>query len=449
MLTLLVGAQAPIDYDMAATVAIGGTLLVLAAFLFGPHIPDVARAVSARLRRRPATTRRQRPARRQVATAGGAPAPSVRFGDLIAQATAATSAPPVQGTAAPAWTHQQPPDAAPSAYGVPAPEWLAHINQKPDKTPHLAVTGPSGSGKTTFVLAALSERPGEFVICTPKHQDDDPWGGFPAVRLDPRTMSFAPIDRAIRTVYAEMLRRNAQGARDTAWLTLVIDDYSTIIGKLPDQRDHVLDMITLGRSVRIRIVILATETNVEAWGWKGRGEARGNVLFIECEEDTHRAVMFRWGKERMQLDTRPVYQLAQQARIAEYAWAPPSSVLTVVDQQMSVEAPVRAPGIRATPGEIAAIREVKPEGKIYPAEGKIYPEGKTDLPASESDFTVYPEGQDLPEIAAIMAQIMEGKGKSEISKLRSNWQGKYYRRFGQLYEIAERAVRESAGTLDT
>lgn len=219
---------------------------------------------------------------------------------------------------------------------LPLLTWLARANLYPDKTPHLAVTGPSGSGKTTLVLAILDDRPGTFVICTPKSKKTDPWGGFPATRLRKSDMSFEPIGAAIMSVYNEMLRRNAHDADvEEDWITLVIDEYSTVIGKLPKLKEIVLDMVTLGRSSRIRIVILATETNVEAWGWKGRGEARHNCLFIECEEDTHRAWMYRWEKPRAEVDTALVYSIAASADLSERAWSFSPERKTDADEYLS------------------------------------------------------------------------------------------------------------------
>lgn len=213
---------------------------------------------------------------------------------------------------------------------LPLRAWFDRANQQPDRTPHLAATGPSGSGKTTLILALLQDRPGRFVIVTPKSRRADPWGGLPVVRLRPEDMSFSVIGEAVEAVYTEMLRRNAEDADvDDDWLTLVVDEYSTVIGKLPALKEKVLDMITLGRSARIRVIILATETNVKAWGWEGRGEARANVLFIECEEDTYRAWLFRWGKEREEIDTRQLPQIAARPLSETRLWAAaPAPVLS-------------------------------------------------------------------------------------------------------------------------
>jgi energy-coupling factor transporter ATP-binding protein EcfA2 len=247
--------------------------------------------------------------------------------------------------------------AAPQAAEEPAAPlalrtWLDKANHTPDKNPHLVATGPSGSGKTTLIMALLADRPGQFVICTPKHADDDPWGGFPAVRpavVDGR-FSFDAIKAAASAVYQEMLRRNTQGSRGAEWLTLVLDDYGILIGKIPELSEWVLDMVALGRSVRVRIVLLSTETNVKAWGWEGRSEARESCLWIECEEDTRRAVMYRWSKRKQaqEIDTTPLYELAQRARLAGRVWPGLVPVAgPALDRPVSVvSVPVAQPALR-------------------------------------------------------------------------------------------------------
>lgn len=230
------------------------------------------------------------------------------------------------------------PIAAPPTVATPVPQtpqsdttllsvrqWLNVLNHQPDRVPHVAAAGASGSGKTTLILAALHDRPGRFLIVTPKSRRADPWGGLPVVRLRREDMSFEPIGAAVEAVYQEMLRRNAVDADvDDDWLTLIIDEFSTVIGKLPDLKERVLDMVTLGRSSRIRLILLATETNVKAWGWEGRGEARHNVVFVECEED-HSAALYRWGRPHHAMDTDMVPLLASRPLPLARWWTPPQS----------------------------------------------------------------------------------------------------------------------------
>ena len=245
-------------------------------------------------------------------------------------------------------------------------QWIDRANNQPDRSPHLAFIGPSGSGKSTLMLATLHERPGRMIIITPKNAQDDPWGGFPAVRLaaDGKTISFEPLKAAILSVYSEMIRRSALGFDPNDWLTLVIDEFSTVIGKFPELKEVILDILTLGRSTRIRLIIGAVESNVKAWGWEGRGEARNSVLFIECDldEETEQrtAIMYRWGKEKQapQLDTRNAKRLADQPFRA-VQWEPELSSVsdtnTATDDSLVEQATVTHP--RKRTNELAATSE--------------------------------------------------------------------------------------------
>jgi hypothetical protein len=207
------------------------------------------------------------------------------------------------------------------AVPLPLREWLNVANRTPT-VPHLAATGPARSGKTTTILAVLADRESELVICTPKAASTDPWGGFPAVRLcvTREAINYAPIADAIRQVYHEMLRRNAEDTiLQDVWLTLVIDDYSTVVAEAPEVRPLVLRLWTLGASARIRVIVIDTEENVRAWGIEGRSEARSNLVFIRLADDRS-ATMYRWGQTPTPIATDAVKRLADAARLGGRAW---------------------------------------------------------------------------------------------------------------------------------
>jgi hypothetical protein len=204
---------------------------------------------------------------------------------------------------------------------LPLREWLRWANHT-ETAPHLAVTGPTRSGKTTLLLAVLADREGDLIICTPKAVSTDPWGGIAAVRLhvSAQTISYAPILDAVQQVYRELLRRNVEDTiLHDAPLTLVIDDYSTVVGEAPEVRPLILRLWTLGASAHIRVIVIDTEENVKAWGIEGRGEARGNLVFIRLSED-HTATMYRWGQAPVPIDTCHVKRLSDQASLTFRAW---------------------------------------------------------------------------------------------------------------------------------
>lgn len=209
-----------------------------------------------------------------------------------------------------------------------AREWLAWANDD-ETAPHLGVIGPTRAGKTTLVLAALGRRKGDLVIATPKSKETDPWGSFPAVRmhfdLDTQSADFAPLADVVRQAHREMLRRNAEstiGQED--WLTVVLDEYSTLVSKRPEVRQWVIDLWTMGASAKIRVVVVAPEVNVRAWGIEGRGDVRENLIFARVAPD-RTAQLFRidgQGKPiaPRRIDTRSVKQLADQAVLSFRSW---------------------------------------------------------------------------------------------------------------------------------
>lgn len=207
-------------------------------------------------------------------------------------------------------------------------EWLAWANDD-ETAPHLGVIGPTRAGKTTLVLAMLSRRKGDLVIATPKSKETDLWGGFPAVRLhfnlETQDADFAPLADVVRQTHREMLRRNAEstiGQED--WLTVVLDEYSTLVSKRPEVRQWVIDLWTMGASAKIRVVVVAPEVNVKAWGIEGRGDVRENLIFARVAPD-RTAQLFRidgQGKPiaPRRIDTRSVKQLADQAVLSFRSW---------------------------------------------------------------------------------------------------------------------------------
>jgi hypothetical protein len=208
-------------------------------------------------------------------------------------------------------------------------EWLAWANDD-ETAPHLGVIGPTRSGKTTWVLATLSRRKGTLVITTPKAKDTDPWGGLRAVRLridlEARAVNWRPIAHAIAGVHFEMLRRNAENTiAQENWLTLVIDEFASTIAAAPEVRQYVLDLWLMGASSKIRVVVLAPEVNVKAWGIEGRGDVRENLLFARVAPDRTVQMGRLDGQGRLQsprrLDTRALLQLAAHAQLSFRAWS--------------------------------------------------------------------------------------------------------------------------------
>lgn len=208
-------------------------------------------------------------------------------------------------------------------------EWLKWANED-ETSPHLGIVGPTRAGKTTLALAALGRRQGELVIVSPKAEETDPWGGASVVRmrvdLGSGQADFSPLANAVRQAHREMLRRNAEGGiAQEQTLTLVIDEYTTLVAEQPEIRPLVLQLWTMGASAKVRVVVIAPEVSVRAWGIEGRGDVRENLVFIRLAPDRS-AQMFRIdGQARpvtpRRLDTRPVRQLAAQAQLSHRVWS--------------------------------------------------------------------------------------------------------------------------------
>lgn len=238
------------------------------------------------------------------------------------------------------WDDDAPAAPAPPDYGaaladdpdapLTAEEWLRLLNDEADKIPHLAVYGPSGSGKSTLVLALLQGRVGRLVICTPKNAQDDPWGGFPAVRLgvtDDEEPNFAPIGDAVEAVYREMNRRNAGTSTDRTPITLVVDELTSVVYELKarDLQAKLIRLWLMGRSVRIRLITMDPTANVKGWGLDGRGDVRESIGFVRCERDKS-AMLGELDELRsgdgVALDTAEVPTLAARGLNAGRVWVP-------------------------------------------------------------------------------------------------------------------------------
>lgn len=275
---------------------------------------------------------------------------------------------------------------------LPSREWLYRVNHN-ETAPHLAVVGPTRAGKTTLVQAALGNRPGQVVVCTPKPAGKDPWGGAPAVRLGEERgdISYAPLADAVHQVYREMLRRNRDDAGGEMPLTLVIDDYSTVVAERPEVRQWVLRLWTMAASCGIRVVIIDTEESVKAWGIEGRGDARSNLVFVRVSPDRS-AVMYRWGDAPISLDTRDVKRLSDHAQLATRGWpglsvwsVRPSEAVPPPDSGLSMRTDGRTDG-RTTErqAKIALLAELR--GRMSRDAARTYLAGRG-ITFENSDWT--------------------------------------------------------------
>jgi energy-coupling factor transporter ATP-binding protein EcfA2 len=204
---------------------------------------------------------------------------------------------------------------------LPARAWLDYVNSQPQTVPHLAVIGPSGSGKTTLTTAVLSDRPGQITVITAK--EGDHWGGLPYVGIDDNA-TYTTARQTFSALDTEVKRRlvAAKHNRLTAdWMTIVVDDFSTLVKEAPIAADVVKLVARLGRSLQVRLIMLSDSALVKAIGLEGEGETRSNFAFLRLQRG-HKGALEIDGAQ-LPIDTRLVAPIAGRAQLSSRAWRMP------------------------------------------------------------------------------------------------------------------------------
>jgi hypothetical protein len=217
------------------------------------------------------------------------------------------------------------------APSLPAAEWLRLLNDQPDEVPHVVVVGGSGTGKTTFATALLASRAGQVCIITPKPDDD--WGGLPAVTIDDDG-GFRTASVAFSELLAEAKRRLVTTKRRQAPgdpITVVLDDYPALRAACPDADDAFLLIAQLGRSLRIRLIVLSYSGLVKELGLEGRGESRNHFVWVRL--DRQRRAVLEWDERTQMLDTTAVPTLARKPISLARWWATPPATTTASESE--------------------------------------------------------------------------------------------------------------------
>lgn len=206
---------------------------------------------------------------------------------------------------------------------LPVRAWLDYVNRQPDRVPHVAIIGPSGAGKTTTATAILADRPGGIVVLTAKEGDD--WGGLPYVGIDDDATYTTAVDTfdALSTEVKQRLLAVKQQRMTADWLTIVVDDFSTLVKEAPSAADVVKLVARLGRSLRVRLVMLSDSALVKAIGLEGEGETRSNFAFIRLRRG-HAGTLEVEGGD-VPIDTAMLDRFARSARLAARSWRIPRS----------------------------------------------------------------------------------------------------------------------------
>jgi hypothetical protein len=182
------------------------------------------------------------------------------------------------------------------------------LNNQPDSISHLLITGSTGSSKTTFTKALLTHRNGKVLILTPKA--DDNWS-IPFVTLDER-MSYTEIDNALSAIDIELKQRHLlvkSGETISEHLTVVIDDYPIIASECKNASRVFKNIARLGRSLRVRLIVLSQSTRVKSINLEGEKDTLDNFLHIELTKQ--RRAYIEYESIKYELSTKDVLKLSQ------------------------------------------------------------------------------------------------------------------------------------------
>jgi hypothetical protein len=272
-------------------------------------------AQGAALRERAAQPRQltaERPERRPVA---------VTPGMVIRPATLAAAATSQQAqAAAPARPRSATPAAAPV---LERPRWLQTINDDPDRAPHAIIIGPTGAGKTTMACAALGERPDRTVVISPKVNAGN-WRGAEVVTLDDDG-TYLPIRQALKDLEQEKRDRivtlRKRGAEALDPLTVVMDETPELVRFAPEAGGFLGSMSSIGRELKIRLVVLSTSSRVKDLGIEGRGAALDNFVRVDLDRD--RRAVLNDGIRQIAVPTTEIVSRAKAARLRPWRGVDP------------------------------------------------------------------------------------------------------------------------------
>lgn len=198
---------------------------------------------------------------------------------------------------------------------MPIGRWLHLLNDQPDDAPHTFIAGGSGTGKTTFARAVLAGRSGPVAIIGVKQ--DDAWAGAATYLSSAR----GPALAALRL---EITRR--QDANDRSGLTIVFDDYTRLAELEPDAGALFREVADIGRTLRLRLIVLARGRLVAGTKTSGESDLREHFVFINLSR-SHGATM-EYDGDTIPLDTTGLDRevAALPPLDAGRVWRPPLAV---------------------------------------------------------------------------------------------------------------------------
>jgi hypothetical protein len=259
--------------------------------------------------------RRQRPEPARVA---------VQPGMVIRPASHSAAATPQRPAAAVAERPRPAPGTA-AAPTLERPRWLQTINDDPDRAPHAIIIGPTGAGKTTMACAALGERPDRTVVISPKVNAGN-WRGAEVITLDDDG-TYLPIRQTLKDLEQEKRDRivtlRKRGASALEPLTVVLDETPELVRFAPEAGNFMSSMSSIGRELKMRLLVLSTSSRVKDLGIEGRGAALDNFVRVDIDRD--RRAILSDGIRAINVPTAEIVSQAQRARLRPWRGAEPST----------------------------------------------------------------------------------------------------------------------------
>ena len=195
------------------------------------------------------------------------------------------------------------------------PRWMAAVNDEPDRAPHTLIIGPTGSGKTTMACAALGARPDRTVVLSPKVNAGN-WRGAEVATLDDDG-TYEPLSRALEELEQEKRERivalRKHGADALEPLTIVLDETPELVRFVPRAGDFIGSMSSIGRELKMRLVVLSTSSRVKDLGIEGRGAALENFIRVDLDRD--RRATLNDGIRTIAVSTKEVQTQARAAHL--------------------------------------------------------------------------------------------------------------------------------------